>query len=256
MRYLLLSDIHANLQALEAVLADATTRGFDGTIVLGDLVGYGADPSGVLQEVQALAPLGMVRGNHDRVCATPGGARAFNDVARASIEWTARQLTSSEMQTLASLPQGPLRLTLAAPQSSDSTGTFEPVEICHGAPFNEDFYVFDEYDAARAMDAASARLCFIGHTHVQRFFAEWGAPPPELTSDEDIVLPSQGRLLINVGSVGQPRDGDPRAAYGILDTGTGQISLLRVAYDIAAAQARIRNAGLPERLAMRLERGH
>ncbi|HUL74642.1 MAG TPA: metallophosphoesterase family protein [Vicinamibacterales bacterium] len=246
MRYLILSDIHANLHALDAVLADAELQGYDATLVLGDLVGYGADPAAVIARTLALEPVAMVRGNHDKVCAGLEPAALFNDVARHSIEWTAETLSAAELRLLAELPKGPCQLTA-------------DLEICHGAPFDEDYYVFDSGDAARAIEASQGRLCFFGHTHLPALFATPEDPvlqDPDLPTEE-LVLPRTGPALINVGSVGQPRDGDARAAYGILDATRSalRLRLRRVAYDVAGAQARIRGAGLPEWLAARLERG-
>ena len=144
---------------------------------------------------------------------------------------------------LASLPRGPRRAS-------------ESIEICHGAPFDEDFYVFDEDDASRAAESASARICLFGHTHVPAVFS---SPRDPIESsggpDDEWRLPANAPVLINVGSVGQPRDGDWRAAYGLLDATRGTIRLRRVPYDVASAQASILEAGLPIWLAERLERG-
>jgi diadenosine tetraphosphatase ApaH/serine/threonine PP2A family protein phosphatase len=243
-RYLILTDQHGNLQALDAVLADANSIGYDRVLVLGDLVGYGADPAAIIERTLALAPEAMIRGNHDKVAAGLEPASLFNDVARQSIEWTASVLSTDDLRVLADLPKGPRTV-------------IPGLEICHGTPFDEDHYVFDTGDAARAIAAASAPICLFGHTHVPVIFSSASRPRPgrdDLTDDE-IELPSDGCVLINVGSVGQPRDGDPRAAYGILDLERRTIVLRRVPYDIAAAQARIIAAGLPAWLALRLERG-
>ena len=131
------------------------------------------------------------------------------------------------------------------------------VEICHGAPFDEDYYLFDSADAARAIETARGRLCFFGHTHLPAAFASSQDPlrPHAKLETDELFLPRVGPALVNVGSVGQPRDGDPRAAYGILDTTRQVLRMRRVNYDIGAAQARIREAGLPAYLALRLERG-
>jgi predicted phosphodiesterase len=243
-RYLILSDLHANLHALDAVLADAATQGYDATLVLGDLVGYGADPAAVIAATLALEPVAMVRGNHDKVCAGIESAELFNDVARRSIEWTAEQLSPAELGMLAGLPKGPCQLT----------STFE---LCHGSPFDEDYYIFDAEDAGRAITAAQSRICFFGHTHVPAIFAAGDDPvrASDDGADDTLALPRTGPALINVGSVGQPRDGDPRAAYGLLDVTHHTLRLRRVTYDISGAQARILSAGLPEWLAVRLERG-
>jgi diadenosine tetraphosphatase ApaH/serine/threonine PP2A family protein phosphatase len=243
-RYLILTDIHGNLQALEAVLADAATLGYDETLVLGDLVGYGADPAAIIEQTIALAPAAIVRGNHDKVCAGLEPATLFNDVARESAEWTARTLAADHLAYLAALPKGPRRVG-------------DQLEICHGAPFDEDHYIFDTSDAARAIDAAEGRICLFGHTHLPAVFTasdDETLPGIPLEHDE-LALPAIGPALVNVGSVGQPRDGDPRAAYGLLDLGRGTIRLRRVAYDIPGAQARILEAGLPLWLAVRLARG-
>jgi predicted phosphodiesterase len=243
LRYLILSDIHGNLQALDAVLADATRQGYDETVCLGDLVGYGADPGAVIDRTLGLRPVAIIRGNHDKVAAGLEPPILFNEVARKSIEWTAGTITPAQLKTLAALPKGPLLVV-------------DGLEICHGAPFDEDYYVFEPGDAARAMDAASGRICLFGHTHLPALFAT--AEDPIRTDErtpEHLHLPTTGPALLNVGSVGQPRDGDPRAAYGILDLDESTLVLRRVEYDVAAAQARILGAGLPAWLAVRLERG-
>jgi predicted phosphodiesterase len=243
MRYLVLSDLHANIQALDAVLADAQAIGYDEVLVLGDLVGYGADPIEVVDRTLALGPTAIVRGNHDKVCAGLEPADAFNDVARMAAEWTTSVLDTAHLDSLRQLPRGPVRVT-------------PEIEICHGAPFDEDYYVIDESDAEQALASAGARICLFGHTHVVTLFATMADPFGEQTDrDGEYRLPSRGPALINVGSVGQPRDRDPRAAYGILDTDRATIWLRRAAYDIRAAQERILQAGLPVRLALRLEQG-
>lgn len=243
MRYLVLSDIHANLHALEAVLTSAGETGYDTVLMLGDLVGYGADPGPVMDRVLALEPAAIIRGNHDKVAAGLEPAALFNDIARASIEWTAASLSTDQRRVLADLPKGPVLVT-------------DELEICHGTPFDEDYYVFDGGDAGRAMDAASGRVCLFGHTHLPAIFATADDPVEAIEGRTDALrLPRKGPALINVGSVGQPRDGDPRAAYGIIDLEEGILELRRVAYDIAGAQQRIRDEGLPDWLAGRLATG-
>jgi predicted phosphodiesterase len=242
-RYLVLADIHANLQALEAVLEDAATRGYDQVLVLGDLVGYGANPVEAIDRTVALNPVAMIRGNHDKVCAGLEPSVEFNEAARASADWTAAILPASHRRLLAALPAGPVMVS-------------DALQICHGAPFDEDYYVFDLDDAAQALDAVTARLCLFAHTHVPAAYAS--ADDPIRARDSagtDLILPASSSL-VNVGSVGQPRDGDSRAAYGLLDLDRDSLVLCRVDYDIAGAQARIRQAGLPEWLAVRLGQGH
>ncbi len=244
MRHLIISDLHANLHALDAVLADAAGLGYDTVLVLGDLVGYGADPGAVVDRTLALEPTTLIRGNHDKVAAGIEPADSFNDIARVSIEWTAATLTPGQILRLADLPRGPVQVDAQ-------------VEICHGAPFDEDYYIFDADDAARAIAVASRPICLFGHTHVPAVFTRTDDPlqhEPGLADDE-LRLPRAGPALINVGSVGQPRDGDPRAAYGLLDTERRTIRLRRVEYDVAGAQDRILELGLPPWLAHRLGEG-
>lgn len=244
MRYLILTDIHGNLQALEAVLDAAQSVGYDQILVLGDLVGYGADPGAVLDRVMALAPVAIIRGNHDKVCAGLEPATMFNDAARASAEWTHTALSPAQLRVLTGLAQGPMRVT-------------DVLEICHGAPFDEDYYIFDATDAGRALGATSARICLFGHTHLPALFATADDPvePSGEPGNDTIRLPRSGPVLINVGAVGQPRDGDPRAAYGLIDLEANTLQLRRVTYDVAGAQRRIREAGLPAWLADRLAVG-
>ncbi len=244
MRYLIISDIHGNVHALDAVLADAAKVGYDAAICLGDLVGYGADPAAVIARILALAPAAIVRGNHDKVCAGLEPAVLFNEVARRSIEWTRTVLSASELKLLADLPKGP-RLVA------------DGLEICHGAPFDEDHYVFDQDDAARAIDAGGARICLFGHTHLPAIFT--AADDPAISGNglapDEMRLPATGPALVNVGSVGQPRDGDARAAWGLLDLARATVRLRRTPYDVQGAQKKIMQAGLPQWLALRLERG-
>jgi diadenosine tetraphosphatase ApaH/serine/threonine PP2A family protein phosphatase len=242
-RYLVLSDIHANLQALDAVLEDARTIGFDATVCLGDLVGYGAEPGEVIARVQALAPVAMVRGNHDKVCAGLEPPAFFNEVARASVEWTRSVLTPAETAMLAGLPRGPIGL--------------DSCEVCHGSPADEDGYVFDVEDAARAIAIMTRAVCLFGHTHVPTVLTDAASPLVARgeAGDRVVVLPRQAHTLVNVGAVGQPRDGDPRAAYGIWDDQARTIRMRRARYDVKTAQQAILSAGLPTFLALRLERG-
>jgi diadenosine tetraphosphatase ApaH/serine/threonine PP2A family protein phosphatase len=244
LRYLVISDIHANLEALDATLAAAGA--YDRALVLGDLVGYGADPNAVIDRVRAMPDAVLIRGNHDKVGAGLEDVEGFNHLARFAIAWTSAALTPDNRQWLARLPQGPAIV--------DDT-----VEICHGTPFDEDVYVFDDLDALRAIRAARRPLCFFGHTHVPATYrlganAELSMRPVPRQSPFDLPL-DQGRHLINVGAVGQPRDGDPRAAFGFYDTETRIATLARTRYDVAGAQAKIIAAGLPEMLAQRLALG-
>jgi len=246
MRYLVLTDIHANLEALERCLADAAARTYDQTLVLGDLVGYGPDPNAVVERVQALEPVAIVRGNHDKVACGVEQAEGFNAVARSAAKWTLDVLTPAYREWLAALPEGPIDVD-------------DVVEICHGSPFDEDAYIFDELDAVRAVKVANRPLCLFGHTHYPVSFAlvnervetVGGAQGLEGT----LNLQEGSKYLINPGAVGQPRDGDPRAAYAIADTSAQRVELFRLQYPIEETQAKVTKAGLPDVLAQRLAVG-
>jgi predicted phosphodiesterase len=245
MRYLVLSDVHSNLEALDACLADAGRRGWDRALVLGDLVGYAADPAAVIERVRALAPAAIVRGNHDKVVSGLEPADGFNHVARVAAEWTAKALGDADRAWLAALPRGPVIVNAL-------------IEICHGAPFDEDEYVFDELDAVRALETAARPLCLFGHTHHPIVFElrDGALAASEPRGTTRVALEGEDvRWLVNAGSVGQPRDGDPRAAYAIVDERARAMDIVRVEYDVAAAQRKIVEAGLPEPLAARLVKG-
>jgi len=234
MRYLVISDIHANLEAFETVLAEARSIGYDKTLLLGDLVGYGGDPNAICERVRDLKPDALIRGNHDKV---GSGVES---------KWTYETLTDENREWLAALPAGPLIV--------DDT-----IEICHGTPFDEDSYVFDDLDALRAMHAARRPLCLFGHTHVQvgHYLSrdQFGLATADDHRPLSISMDDANRYLVNPGSVGQPRDGDPRAGFGIVDTTAKEVVIYRVEYPIAKAQARILEEGLPDVLAQRLALG-
>jgi diadenosine tetraphosphatase ApaH/serine/threonine PP2A family protein phosphatase len=249
MRYLVLTDLHANLEALDACLRDATARGFDRAVVLGDLVGYGADPNAVIDLVLALDPIAIVRGNHDKVACGLDQAEGFNIVARSAARWTLDALTPEHRAWLAALPEGPRVVD-------------DLVEICHGSPFDEDAYVFDELDAVRALKVSTRPLCLFGHTHCPITFElsgsvidAVGAARSSASGETRVDLEPASKYLINPGSVGQPRDGDPRAGYAIVDVERRSVELYRLTYPVAEAQAKVIRAGLPEVLAHRLGLG-
>jgi len=246
MRYLVISDIHANLEAYETVMAAAREIGWDRAIILGDLVGYGGDPNAIIDRVRELGPHALIRGNHDKVGSGIETADGFNAVARSAIRWTYDTLTDDNRAWLAALPAGPV----------DVDGAFE---ICHGTPFDEDAYVFDDLDALRALHAARRPLCLFGHTHVQVGYSLARNQFAVETNGEgrpfDITLKPDTKYLINPGSVGQPRDGDPRAGFALTDTDTARVTIYRVRYPVDKAQARIIEEGLPEILAERLAVG-
>jgi predicted phosphodiesterase len=245
MRYLVLTDIHANLEALDACIGHAGVRGFDRTLVLGDLVGYGADPNAVIERVQALNPTAVVRGNHDKVASGLELAEGFNSVARSAAHWTLDTLTPAHRAYLADLPTGP-------------TVVDDVIVICHGSPFDEDAYIFDELDAVRALKVSTRQLCLFGHTHYPVAFELSGEGFDSLSpsaAETRIPLRDGSKYLVNPGSVGQPRDGDPRAAYAIVDGDLKQVELFRLSYAVQVAQAKVVKAGLPDVLAQRLAVG-
>lgn len=263
MRALLLSDIHANLEALEAVLAAAPEH--DVVWNLGDVVGYGANPNEVIEETRKLGSV-FVRGNHDRVCSGLGGIEEFNPVAQRAARWTECMLTGEHREWLRQMNVGPI-----APD-----GPY--VRCVHGSPIDEDDYVLTVRDAWPALHATDARITFFGHTHVQGGFAtngdEWFRLTPhyathrimqggrshergvhEGAEEFELELCEGARYLLNPGSVGQPRDGDWRAAFALYDDARMVVTWYRVPYDVKEAQERILLAGLPDRLATRLRDG-
>lgn len=250
MRVLVISDIHANLQALEAVLAAAPAH--DVVWNLGDVVGYGANPNEAIDGVRALGDL-IVRGNHDRACSGLMGIEDFSDHAARAVRWTQSVLTEERRQWLRELPAGPV-----APEGSAE------VNCVHGSPLDEDEYLFNLNDAWASLRGVAARITFFGHTHVQGGFASNGEEffhlQPALGDGDEpeegvLVLRPGARYLLNPGSVGQPRDGDWRAAFALYDSARSLLTWHRVPYRVAEAQQRIRGAGLPEYLADRLSVG-
>ena len=246
MRYLILSDMHANWDAFEAVLRRARRKRFDAVLVLGDLVGYGAAPNQVVDAVRDLGPrLHTVRGNHDKVVAGIDSGGNFNQTALAAAQWTTGRLTPANLRYVRNLPQGPLQVE-------------EGLAICHGSPLDEDTYVFSDVDAWEIFSSFKLPVTFFGHTHIPSLFWLEGrllGVKALRGGSGRITLAPGGRYLINPGSIGQPRDRDPRACYAIWDRETRTVTVRRVVYDHAAAARKILAAGLPRILADRLGRG-
>ena len=247
LRYLVLSDIHSNLEALEKSLAVAEGK-YDEVLCLGDLVGYGPDPNAVISRIQPLAKV-IVRGNHDKACCGLMDTEDFNFLARAASEWTRTQLTPGHLEFLRNLPQGPVQV--------------DGIELVHGSPFDEDEYIFDSTGAVQAFQSTDSPLVFFGHSHHQGGFKltpNKPIRPVALSAIQDarpavVTLQEDARFLLNPGSIGQPRDGDFRAAFAILDFDQERVDFYRTAYDLAQTQQKMRAAGLPEPLIARLEVG-
>lgn len=249
MKLALLSDIHANVQALEACLAHAHSAGAQRYALLGDLVGYGADPSAVVQHVARLADEGalVLRGNHDDMAVSP--QNAAKTLGAATAEWTHQQLSAAQRAFLAALP-----LTIHD----------DALLLVHASAEQPDRwrYVEDERSAGASLDAAAAfpgvRYIFGGHVHFQTLYYRGtgrGLMRFTPTAGVPVPLPRHRQWVATIGSVGQPRDGDPRAMYALFDTTAAQLTFHRVRYDHNAAAAAIRRAGLPEYFAQRLEDG-
>jgi predicted phosphodiesterase len=254
MRALILSDIHSNLEALDAVLAAAGE--WDVLWNLGDVVGYGGSPNEVVDTVRRLATL-TVRGNHDRVCSGLSSSLGFNPTARAAAKWTLGTLSADNLVWLRELPQGPLHPGQPQPDGPRVT-------LAHGSPLNEDQYIMSMRDAWAPLQQMTTAITFVGHTHVQGGFSQkehdWHELRPHYPSRGGadtwtMPIPPGTRNLINPGSVGQPRDYDWRAAFAIYDSEAREIVYHRVPYDLRLAQGRILTARLPERLAARLREG-
>jgi predicted phosphodiesterase len=245
MRYLILSDIHANHEALSAALAHVKRKRWDKAIVLGDVVGYGANPNQAVDLVRALKPLVAIRGNHDKVCSGIEDGEMFNRVALQAAMWTRGKLTPSNLRWLYGLPQGPVVVD----------GEFA---VAHGTPIDEDAYVFGEIEALNVFRQTTFSLCFFGHSH---FPVVFGLSPEAiqtvLTAPPSFSLRLERgvRYLINPGSIGQPRDGIPLASFAMYDSGTRTVTIYRLPYRIERTQRRILDAGLPRPLADRLALG-
>ena len=242
MIYCVFGDVHGNLEALEAVLADAEKQGAERYLCVGDIVGYGADPGPCLERVRALTTQ-VVAGNHD--CAVVGRAEIeyFNHFAKAAVLWTREQLSPGQQAFLAGLP-----LTL----------TVNNLTVVHATVHNpaEFGYIESAFVARQSFQALETAVGFVGHSHVPvTFFYEESGDEIWFTQDEEIPLGEFSKSIVNIGSVGQPRDDNWMAAYALYDSGANVVTIRRVSYDIETAKRKILDAGLPEVLAARLALG-
>ncbi len=245
MRYLIFADIHGNLEAFLAVLKFIQKKKIDHFIFLGDVVGYGASPNEIIQKIQNLKPITLVRGNHDKAVCGLDTIETFNPIAASAILWTKQRTLKKNLAYICRLKKGPFIL-------------HETITICHGAPFDEDYYIFGEFDAAEAFDHITTPVCFFGHTHFPFVYAE-KENVVEGTFMEgeanEVRLEKGARYLINPGSVGQPRDRNPQAACAIYDSGTRVVKFYRLEYNVQEAQRKILAERLPPALAERLSLG-
>jgi len=232
MRIAIISDIHANLEALQKAFAVIDERHADEIVALGDTVGYGGSPNECIELLRSRTEY-VLLGNHDKAAIDIAEAESFNTVARTAAAWTSQILTEANKDFLRTLPFQIVRHGITFVHSSP----FEPEEW---------HYVLSPAAAAKNFASFATRLCFIGHSHDPEIYCEdvW-------TKD---VLPGK-RYLINVGSIGQPRDGDPRLSFGLYDTETEEYENIRAAYDVKTASEKIRKAGLPTVLAERILAG-
>jgi diadenosine tetraphosphatase ApaH/serine/threonine PP2A family protein phosphatase len=238
----LFSDIHANLEALEAVVEDARACSVDRFACLGDIVGYGADPGVCLEAIRELDCLAVIQGNHDVYAADERDLSSFNPLASQATIWTREQLTPEQRRWLMELP-------LEARVGAD-------VQLVHATPGEPESWAYVRFqdEGYYAIHAQERPLCFYGHTHIPMAFHLTDGEVRQ-RDDGAYDLSTGERWLINVGSVGQPRDGDWRAAWTLLDLDARRVDLRRVEYDLVTCQQKIVAAGLPPRLAERLALG-
>lgn len=247
MRLGILGDVHSNAEALRAVLDELAGERIDKYVQVGDLVGYGPEPSVCIDLIRSLGAT-VCMGNHDAAVLGLLDTAYFNTYARTAIHWTRPRLRSEDVAFLKSLPY-----VARTPEFTVVHGSLHSP-----AQFG---YVVSPVEALDCMALQDTRLCFLGHSHVPAIYLRRAAQPGEdilhviANPDGSVAYADYERVLMNVGSVGQPRDEDPRAAYAIVDTDTETAELRRVEYDIAAVQQKIRDAGLPEVLAHRLQLG-
>ena len=240
MRFAIFSDIHANLEALEAVFADARARRCTHFVCLGDVVGYNANPRECIERVREL-DCPVVKGNHDEEATLDASSERFNELAERAIQWTRNNLADQDKEWLRNLPlQKQVHDFTIVHATLDTPGQWG--------------YVFNTLDAVASFTYQRTTVCFFGHTHVPMVFIR-GQSGVRQERKEHIRIEPGRKYFINVGSVGQPRDGNWRAAYCIYDVESKLVELLRVKYDLATAQKKISKAGLPQLLAERLAMG-
>lgn len=243
MKYAILSDIHANLPALTRVLEECAREGIEDFLICGDVVGYGAQPNECCDLIRELKAV-VIRGNHDEVAVKVGKEEWFTAGARACILWTREVLTPDNRGFLAALK--PLHRVAGA-------------HLCHGSLVDPDLYTTAPLEALLTAQAMEEPLCFLGHTHYAEWYTYRGDNRPPTQSARpgggELPLLAGRQYIINPGAVGQPRDGNSQASYAVWDTEAQVVTIQRISYDIAEAQQRILEAGLPTNMADRLKFG-
>ena len=241
MRYAIISDIHGNLEAFQAVLDALSEEDIDTYLSVGDCIGYGANPKECIELLRSLNPEVLIAGNHEWGVLGLKEADYFNELAQYAISWTRKILDKDEIEYLKSFS-----LVYEDDKMTLVHGTLNMPE--------EFYYILDTDDAEAAMGRMRNSLCFVGHSHVPGVFAS-NHHKVEILESQSIRLEYERKYIINAGSVGQPRDGDPRASYVVYDTENPTLEIRRVEYDVKKAQGKILKAGLPTRLADRLSEG-
>ena len=242
MRIALFADIHANLEALETVLEDANQQGCEELVCLGDVVGYNADPAACLERIRELG-CPVVKGNHDEDSSSESSLETMNPVAKEALLWTREQLSDEQREWLRTL-----RLVRQIHQFTIVHSSLDQPQAWN--------YVTNKYDVNSSFSYQFTNVCFHGHTHVPRIFQRGSAGSvAELSPEDTTSLEPGSKYFINVGSVGQPRDGDWRACYTIFETESAELTFRRLEYPIATTQEKILAAGLPTSLAERLADG-
>ena len=242
MKLAIISDVHSNAHALKAALEEIEKRDVGGIFALGDLVGYNAYPAETLEMIRK-ANIPSIMGNHDIVCCGRENPIWFNSSAREAALWTRKRLSPENRKYLEGLP--------------NEEEIDEKVYAVHGSPMSRDDYIIDLMDAMNGFQHLPNRsiwICLFGHTHIPAVFSDLG-PSHDCAFAGKHTLSPRNRYFINPGSVGQPRDGDPRASFAVLDTEESTVELIRIKYDIAGAARAIIKSGLPQFFAERLQVG-
>lgn len=244
MKYLVFSDIHSNLEAFEKLISHKAFKEADKCLFLGDLVGYGADPNDTISLFRKIKNLYFIRGNHDKVISDIESSSLFNPVAAFSAEWSKVQLSEENRTFLKNFEKGPRIVD-------------HFITICHGSTFDEDYYVFSIFEAVESFKFMKTSIGFFGHTHFPVIYLQRNNKINviPLGDSKKIKLDPNTRYFINPGSIGQPRDKNPSSGFILFDSDKREINFYRFEYNVKKTQKKIRNAGLPELLASRLESG-